>query len=83
MNPDTTAVTEEEEKQLSHIDRMAVEMRELQDKVVKLCDFLVSKNASNLDELQTERLKKQLRIMKDYESILFDRIEYDINKEIK
>lgn len=83
MEPDATAITEEEEKQLSHIDRMVVERCKLQDKIASLCAFLASENANILDDLQTERLKKQLRIMEDYESILFDRIEYDKNKESK
>lgn len=69
-----------------HIERMKVELKELEEKIEKLTVFLDKEceNPKVTDRYQRTLLGRQLDYMEDYKDILQSRIEYDTKKnEVK
>lgn len=58
------------------IERMIVEKNELQDKVTKLENFINGEKFKELKGLEQVYLKKQLKFMKGYLSVLRQRINF-------
>ncbi|MGL6023100.1 MAG: crAss001_48 related protein [Cetobacterium sp.] len=76
-------IEESEEKEMRHIERMEKELNELQIKIQNGMKFyykeLESPTVTN--EIQRASLTVQLTHMQNYARVLYDRIEYDRNKE--
>ena len=70
---------------MEHIERMKVELKELEDKIEKLDSFLEKEkvNPKLTDEIQRILLENQKENMKSYARILKHRINYDILKQEK
>lgn len=64
---------------MEYLSRLLTEKTELEEKMVKLDNFLrdVKESGSNLTDVQVENLNKQLVIMRQYAEILTVRYEYD------
>ena len=58
------------------IERIIVEKNELQDKVTKLENFINGEKFKELKGLEQVYLKEQLKFMKDYLSVLRQRINF-------
>ena len=58
------------------VERMIVEKDELQDKVMKLENFVNGEKFKDLKGLEQVYLKEQLRFMRGYLSILRQRINF-------
>lgn len=58
------------------IERMIVEKNELQDKVMKLENFVTGEKFKELKGLEQVYLKEQLKFMKGYLSVLRQRINF-------
>ena len=58
-----------------HQERVIFEREELEDKIVKLSNFLNSNTYKELTEDEQLLLTEQLPIMKDYSDVLFKRIK--------
>lgn len=73
------------ESKLNHIERMDLELEELNDKIVKGQDFLdkEKKEPKFTDETQRFFLSEQLICMVGYRETLRDRIKYDLSKQHK
>jgi len=54
--------------------RVVQEKQELDDKIEKLDNFLLSELFQKLPDAEQERLDRQLSIMKDYSAVLGERI---------
>lgn len=54
--------------------RLITEQSELADKIEKLSSFVGGSNFKSIDPKQQDLLSKQLPVMKEYESILSERI---------
>lgn len=67
---------------LNYLDRMNIELEEIQEKINKAEEFLLKEDREPkfLDEKQKELLELQVSHMKHYYSVLKQRIEYDSNK---
>lgn len=55
--------------------RVIEESRELSSKIEKLSAFLQSDSWGSVDSAEQERMKRQLAIMRDYLSVLNERIQ--------
>lgn len=58
------------------VERMVVEKDELQDRVTKLENFVNGENFRELKGLEQAYLKKQLKFMRGYLSVLRQRINF-------
>ena len=58
------------------VERMIVEKDELQDKVIKLENFVTGEKFKELKGLEQIYLKEQLKFMKGYLSVLRQRINF-------
>ena len=58
------------------MERIIVEKNELQDKVTKLENFINGEKFKELKGLEQVYLKEQLKFMKDYLSVLRQRINF-------
>ncbi|MGL6024784.1 MAG: crAss001_48 related protein [Cetobacterium sp.] len=67
---------------MTHIERMELELNELNEKIEKGSSFLKNENSKPkfLNSAQIMLLDKQLYHMVQYSETLKDRIEYDSNK---
>lgn len=74
--------TIKKESKLNHIEKMELELKELNDKIVKGQEFLDKENKEPKLTNKTQRyfLSKQLQSMTFYRKYLKDRIEYDSRK---
>lgn len=60
---------------LPHQERVILEKKELDDKIDKLSKFIYINNAfDDLEKVEKESLIKQLNVMKEYSSVLQERI---------
>jgi hypothetical protein len=64
---------------MTHIERMELELKELNEKIEKGCKFLEKEieKPNFTDEIQRIKLACQIEYMSNYASILKERIEYD------
>jgi hypothetical protein len=62
-----------------YINHMIEEKNQLEDKIRKT-GFFLKNSTDKLDEKQKDMLSKQIEAMKNYVSILTERIEYDSHK---
>lgn len=58
-----------------HQERVVAEQKELQEKISKLDQFTVGDIFNRLDDLEKERLVRQLKYMKLYSDVLIERIK--------
>lgn len=67
---------------MEHIERMKVELKELEDKIEKLDSFLEKEKVDPkfTDEIQRILLENQKENMKSYARVLKHRINYDTLK---
>lgn len=77
--------TLKKESELNHIERMELELEELNGKIVKGQQFLDKENKEPkfTDEIQRFFLSEQLQCMVGYRETLRDRIKYDLSKQHK
>ncbi|MGL5440401.1 MAG: crAss001_48 related protein [Filifactoraceae bacterium] len=77
--------TLKKESKLNHIERMELELEELNDKIVKGQQFLDKEyeNHKFTDEVQRFSLEEQLKHMRGYREYLKGRISYDFLKQHK
>lgn len=60
---------------LPHQERVILEKKELDDKIDKLSKFICTSNAFvDLDKIERDSLMKQWNIMREYSSVLEERI---------
>lgn len=58
-------------------DRVVEEQNELRDRITKLALFVYSAKIETVDEKQVRLLKRQLRIMSEYDEVLTERLKAD------
>lgn len=58
-------------------ERVIKEQNELRDKITKLALFIYSAKIETVSPNEARRLKRQLRIMEEYDEILTERLEAD------
>ncbi len=58
-------------------ERIVKEQNELRDRITKLALFVYSARIETISPDETKRLKRQLRIMEEYDEILTERLEAD------
>ena len=58
-------------------DRVVEEQNELRDRIAKLALFVYSAKIESVDEKQARLLKRQLRIMDEYDEVLTERLKAD------
>lgn len=58
-----------------HQERVVIEKKELDEKLRKLHDFLTGELIQSLPDEDQLLLKQQYKVMKEYSTILSDRIE--------
>ena len=58
-------------------DRVIEEQNELRDRITKLALFVYSAKIESVDEKQAKLLKRQLRIMGEYDEVLTERLKAD------
>jgi hypothetical protein len=58
-----------------HQERVVIEKKELDEKLIKLYDFLTGELIQSLPDEDQLLLKQQYKVMKEYSTILSDRIE--------
>lgn len=58
-------------------DRVVEEQNELRDRITKLALFVYSAKIESVDEKQARLLKRQLRIMGEYDEVLTERLKAD------
>lgn len=82
---ETRGYTLKKESKLNHIERMDLELEELNDKIVKGQQFLDKEyeNPKFTDEVQRYSLEEQLKHMRGYRENLKGRISYDFLKQHK
>ena len=69
------------DKQLPpHVDRMAVELRELDDRITKLREFKLSLKFKELTEIEQHWLIEQYRAMRNYYDVLVVRWGHEMFK---
>ncbi|MGL5964741.1 MAG: crAss001_48 related protein [Fusobacteriaceae bacterium] len=68
---------------MTHIERMKLELEELNEKIMKGSEFLEGEEIEPkfLDYIQIDLMKQQLKHMRGYSDILRHRIMYDSNKQ--
>lgn len=59
---------------LPHQERVVQEKQELDDKIVKLDSFMLTDTFHDLTDSEQDRLSRQFDVMKEYSSILGERI---------
>ncbi len=72
-------------QKMEHVERMKVELKELEQKITKGAEFLEKEIESPkfTDNFQRVALGIQLSHMQNYASVLKDRIDYDTEKANK
>lgn len=58
-------------------ERIVKEQNELRDRITKLALFVYSARIKTVSSDEARRLKRQLRIMEEYDEVLTERLEAD------